>query len=294
MLDYFDPLIEQAQRRKGILFQEYSLQYPSGTFPYFRFCSAEISAQDKILLLASGIHGNERCGPYTLQKHFSEIFESAHEKGVRVVMYPLRNPSGYTLNQRFNCEKDMGDSGIGNNDCLRYQLSDHSWVDDLRGREYRQWRWADDPRFNLTLTAEDSLFLRLLHQEPWEQIKATLDLHQDHLTEYLKPGAYHYSPSRDTDPYLHILENIAQIVPILTNTPIDGGHVEVPGFEEDLFYTDERGFISRHDGSFDDLAYLMGVPHAISNETSGEIPLEKADQVNMVWIKGMIDMISKE
>ncbi|MFH0701003.1 MAG: hypothetical protein V2A62_01045 [Candidatus Woesearchaeota archaeon] len=294
MLEYFNQLLPKVEKRKDILTQEYTLEYPSGNFSYYRFSSADISAKDNVVLIAAGIHGDERCCPYTLNEHFEEIFDYAHSKGIKLVMYPLRNPSGYALNQRFNIENDRGDKEIGNNDCLHYQLEDGRWVDGLEGRNYLKWCWADDPILGLALTTEDRLFLQLLHREPWNQIQAVLDFHQDHLTEGLKPGAYHYSPNKNTEPYATIVSQIQEIVPLITDTLIDGGYKEDEDSAANQFYTDHRGFISRHDGSLDDLAYRLGIPHAISAETSGEISLHLADQVNMIWIKGMIDLVAAE
>jgi len=296
MLDYFQELLGKAERRRDLEIQEHPLKYSKGTFPFYRFSSTNILPEDNLVLIAAGIHGDERCGPHTLNEHFDEIWDHAQEQGVKLIMYPVRNPSGYSVNQRFNIDEDRGDHGIGNNDSLRYLLLNGNLRDELkREKKFLKWYWADDPRLELRLTAEDTLLLKLAHKELWTQIKGVLDLHQDHLTEYLRLGAYHYSPNPNTDAYLPILTKISGIVPILTNTPIDGGFREEEDPERnDLFYTDNRGFISRHDGSFDDLVYRLGVPHVVTVETSGEIPLPKADQVNLEWIKGMIDLIAKK
>jgi len=293
MLDYFQKILEKARKRRDIVFKEYPLEYSSGTFPFFRFSSTNISPQDHIVLIAAGIHGDERCGPYTLQEHFEDIFDHAHSKGVKIIMYPLRNPSGYEKNTRYNCEEDMGSGGIGNNDFLRYISWEGIVSDQVKANQsFHHWEYADDPALGIRLTLEDQLLLNLLRKEPWGQIKEALDLHQDHLTEYLKPGAYHYSLDPSTDAYLPILKEISTVVPILTRTPIDGGFLEKDS--EELFFTDDRGFIKRHDGSFDDLCHRLGVPHVVTAETSGEIPLVKADHVNLAWIKGMIDIVNRE
>ena len=57
--------------------------------------------------------------------------------------------------------------------------------------------------------------------------------------------------------------------------------------------TDRNGCVVYHDGSLPDLFWRLGADHAITVETPTTTSFEKCDEINMVWILGVIRLISK-
>ena len=42
-------------------------------------------------------------------EYLTEIFERAHEAGIKLIVYPLGNPSGFDRGTRYNIDNDKGD-----------------------------------------------------------------------------------------------------------------------------------------------------------------------------------------
>jgi hypothetical protein len=104
----------------------------------------------------------------------------------------LGNPSGFENGLRYNIDGNVGQGG--NNDFLRYELSDGRVVDDrVGGDEFERWCWSSDKRLGITLPAETQLMHKLLKQDPLQQISACIDLHQDYNISESGPAAYHYA-----------------------------------------------------------------------------------------------------
>ena len=59
---------------------------------------------------------------------------------------------------------------------------------------------------------------------------------------------------------------------------------------DDDVHTDEHGLIVLHDGSVTDLMYRRGVPYAAALETTTAAPLDACHEVNLIWIRGFIDL----
>jgi hypothetical protein len=57
--------------------------------------------------------------------------------------------------------------------------------------------------------------------------------------------------------------------------------------------SDARGFIVRHDASFSDFFHRSGAEHSIATETSGATPLEDACRVNLVWLNGVMELLTR-
>jgi len=296
--DFIVAMTEALRRRGDVTVDLHPLQHRKGAFEFLRAVSHDIGPNDRVLFVAAGVHGDEVSGPLTLLRHCGEFFERAHAAGLKVVMYPLRNPSGFEAGVRYNIDGDNGD--VGNNDFLRYLLPDGRVVDDLAGSDaFASWEWSSEARFGTHLATETALMHELMQKDPLSQVVACIDLHQDLITQNAPAAAYQYAFG-DFSRYTPIIERIRTIVPVLAETPIGAGyHVAidkqgaVTGDEsgtEAAMMTDKEGFIARHDGSLVDLLWRLGAVHAVTPETTGATSLDDAIAVNMAWIEGLIEL----
>lgn len=269
-------------------------------YDYVKISSRQILPDDKILLIRAGIHGDETAGILTLMKHIGQIFDYAHKRNVKLIIFPLDNPSGFEAGMRYNVEGDRGDAG--NNDFVRYILVDGRIVDDLGSKnEFTEWKWSSDPMLKIHLPKETVLLHTELKKLPLKQIIGALDLHGDNFID--KPFAYHYAYG-DVSRYHEIVEKIRAQVPILANEYINSGYLNGSDFVPEIIRngkivlddpdlkSDADGFILRYEGSLPDLMQRLGAEHAITVETTGIIPEELADEVNLIWVKGVIDLIA--
>jgi len=296
--EYRDRLAREAGRDRGVKFEEFELRHAGGVFPFVRLSSALIAPTDRVILVRAGIHGDETAGPLTVLERHAGMFGLAHSRGLKMIVYPLGNPSGFQNGTRYNCDNDRGDAG--NNDFLRYELADGSFVDDLvPGRPFRAWCWASDERAGVRLPAETRLQHELLRRDLPLRIVACLDLHQDRLSAGLPPAAYHYAFG-DLSRYDGIVKDVADIAPVLRRTPVGAGfnvRIDAAGrvVGDDsgtpaAALTDDRGFIVRHDGSLTDLCFRLWAAHAVTVETSGATPLDRAVEVNLAWFRGLVGL----
>ena len=275
-----------------------------GTVDYesVKVVSEPILAEDRIIIIRAGIHGDEVAGPLTLMKYAGKIFDYARLKGVKLVVFPLDNPSGFEAGTRYNVEGDRGDAG--NNDFVRYQLQNGEIADDLGSQnEFDRWYWSSDPRFGAHLPEETRWLHRELKKIPFTQVGAVLDIHGDNFIS--RPYAYHYGFG-DLSVYRPIVEKISGIAPILAHAEVNSGYLNGPGFIPEVVRdgqivpgdadvkSDELGFIVRHDGSLPDLASRLGVRHAITVETTAGLSQDQKDSVNLIWVYGLIDLVAAE
>lgn len=269
-------------------------------FDSLKISSRDIKKDDPVMLIRAGIHGNEIHGPMTLFHHLDQIFEWAHGMGVKLVVFPLDNPSGYEIGERYNADGDEGSAG--NNDFLRYRLKDGSIVDDLKGgNEFAEWYWSSDPALNVHLPQETRNLHRELKRLPLSQVRAVLDLHADN---YLKGAYTYYYAFGDTSIYRPIIEFIQQRVPVLANVEVNSGFRNRSEDAADCVVdgkvvsdtakpkTDDFGAIIRHDGSISDLFDRLGVEHSIAVEATAEVNPEDADWINLAWIYGLIEFVA--
>ncbi len=289
-----------------------SYQTPIGprSYDFVRIISENIAPHDRILLIRAGIHGDEVAGPLTLMRHIPEILDYAHARNIKLVIFPLDNPSGFEFRLRYNVEGDKGSQSVGagesswtgNNDFMRYELEDGSIADDLGpGRTFKRWYPCSDPilkekGINIRRPKETLMLEAALSTLPLNQITAHLDLHQDYISVSQEnmalgmPGAYHYPYYCDGNPkkYDVIVREIEKLVPILRHIQIGGGqHSELP--------TDSSGGIVRHDGTLGDyLCRIAPIKSCVTVETTGATDAEIADKVNLIWIRGIIDLASNE
>lgn len=293
--DYIKTLRVKVKKNKKIKLNTYKLTYKNGSFPFLRLASAEIKPKDKILFIAAGVHGEETAGPLTILNHLKEIFAYARKKKIKLIIYPICNPSGFSQMTRYNIDGDEGEAG--NNDYLRYEMVDGTFKDDIKkSNNYKAWYWSSEITKQIPL--ETKMMQKLLKKEPLQQIDALLDLHQDYISNVSSPFSYHYSFGK-LGVYKDIVKKVKKFVPLYKNRMIDAGFCEVENdgdraaVLDEAMLSDKNGFIVRHDGTLPDLFFRLGTPYCVTVETTGATPLKEAMAVNMAWIKGLVDLIKK-
>jgi hypothetical protein len=221
--------------------------------------------------ITAGFHGDEKAGPLTLLEHTPEIVAYARERDVALRIYPCINPSGFEAHTRYNLTGERP-----NNDFLRYETAPGCWRGELREGE---------PFLNVTratdgLPKETTALARELDAEPPPQ--AALDLHQDNFIHGALFYAYVFG---DFAGYRPLLARSGSLVPILRSSIVDSGHE--PGYD---VRSDPEGLIICHDGSITDRFHRAGVPWTAAIETTTETPAALADEINLIWIRGFIDL----
>jgi hypothetical protein len=223
------------------------------------------------VVVTAGFHGDEKAGPRTLLDHTGEIVRYAAERGVGLTLYPCVNPSGFEAHTRYNASGERP-----NNDFLRYEMADGAWRGELyNGQSFKRIVPAVDG-----LPKETAALARSLDAAPVPA--AALDLHQDNFIH----GAFFYAYIfGDRGAYRPLLARSGALVPVLRSTFVDSGHE--PGSD---VHADAEGFIFCHDGSITDRFHRAGVPYTAAIETTTETPVELSDTINLIWIRGFIDL----
>jgi hypothetical protein len=280
-------------------------------------------------LITAGFHGNEIAGPLTILHKLEEIVNMSKEKNVGLIIFPNINPSGFDVRQRYNIaskeaprkkngNKQLPDKGhTPNNDFMRYVKYRKIYDDIGSSKKYDGWVYSTDSNIVGKLPHETLRMHKQIQKIPIKNIKGHVDLHQDcfeeEILEYQPEGqfldkmwtyAYIFDKKQT---YKKIMEQTEKIVPILKNSYIDTGYkqkaiVNHKGYKEVDIIVDEKkevtsdknGLIFRNDGTITALTYTLGVPYVVAVETSGKTPIEKAIDVNMIWIDEMINLTSTE
>lgn len=277
------------KRRNDIDVERHCLTYLRGTYSFLRVASSKILPNDKIILLLAGFHGNETAGPLTILHNVNTIIDCIHARNLKILLYPLCNPSGFEIGARYNIDSAVESKRSGNNDFLRYELDDGMISGDIgESNQFRQWHWSSDPRLNILLPQETQLLHTLLKKDPLLQVIACIDLHQDYITPHATAYAYHYAYGELTR-YKHIIQKIENLLPILRNQEISAGYASGLAIKSDA-----QGFIVRHDGTVSDLMYRIGAEHSIAIETTGATEFRIAEQANLIWIFGITDIVAAE
>jgi hypothetical protein len=274
--EFLDGIVYRAGDR--LEHQEFPLEYRKGMYPLLRLASPGITRRDRVFLLTAGFHGNETAGPITLHDNIDSIADAVHGVGMKLICYPLINPSGFGIGTRHNIDEERG-----NNDFLRYELATGDIIDDMpQPLPFRRWHWASEGFLSARLPVETRLMHRLLREDTKHRIIVGLDLHQD---EFIKEtGAYFYGFG-DKTLYAGTVRRVGALMPVLRNRVISSGYVNGEGVRSDAL-----GFIERHDGSLSDLCYRKGVPRCIAVETTTTVPLERACAANLIWIDGLLGL----
>ncbi len=223
------------------------------------------------VVVTAGFHGDEKAGPRTLLDHTAEIVDYAAQRGVGLTLFPCVNPSGFEDHTRYNASGERP-----NNDFLRYEISPGVW----RGELYDDQRFLRIAPAVEGLPKETSALARALDAEP--RPTAALDLHQDNFIH----GAFFYAyVFGDLGAYRPLTARSGALVPVLRSSIVDSGHE--PGSD---VRADGEGFIICHDGSITDRFHRAGVPYTAAIETTTETPAALADEINLIWIRGFIDL----
>jgi predicted deacylase len=223
------------------------------------------------VVITAGFHGDEKAGPLTLLEHASEIVAYAAERDVGLAIYPCVNPSGFEAHTRYNVTGEHP-----NNDFLRYETAPGTWRGELRaGERFLRVTAARDG-----IPKETAALSRELDGRPMPH--AALDLHQDNFIHGSLFYAYIFG---DSASYRPMLARSGALVPVLRSSIVDSGHE--PGTD---VHADGEGFIVCHDGSVTDRFHRAGVPYTAAIETTTETPWPLADEINMIWIRGFIDL----
>jgi hypothetical protein len=219
------------------------------------------------LVITSGFHGEEPAGPLTLAESFGEIADYARARDVGLRVYPCINPSGFEVGTRYNRSGERP-----NNDFLRYEVAPGTWKGELaRGEPFLRWVLYDGGPKETRAVRGDV--------ERFPPPAAALDIHQDN---YLSTAATYAYTFGDSAAYRPLMEAAAKHVTVIRNQRVDEHHV-----------TDADGLIASHDGSVTDYFMRKGVPYTAALETTTRTPLASCHAVNLIWIRGFIDLAAR-
>lgn len=223
------------------------------------------------VVITAGFHGDEKAGPLTLLEHASEIVAYAAERDVGLAIYPCVNPSGFEAHTRYNVTGEHP-----NNDFLRYETAPGTWRGELRaGERFLRVTAARDG-----IPKETAALARELDGRPMPH--AALDLHQDNFIH----GCVFYSyVFGDRAPYRPLQARSGALLPVLRSSLVDSGYE--PGSD---VHADAEGFIETHDGSITDHFHRAGVPYTAAIETTTDTPRGLADEINLIWVRGFIEL----
>jgi hypothetical protein len=225
----------------------------------------------RTVVITAGFHGDEKAGPLTLLEHAPEIVEYAVARDVGLRIYPCINPSGFEAHTRYNVSGERP-----NNDFMRYETAPGVWRGELRdGEAFSQVVAHTDG-----VPKETAALARELDRDPLPD--AALDLHQDNFIHGALFYAYVFG---ERSGYRPLVARSGALIPILRSSIVDSGHE--PGSD---VRSDAEGLIVCHDGSVTDRFHRAGVRHTAAIETTTETPGALADQINLIWIRGFIDL----
>lgn len=259
---------EYARRIRGYAdiaeVNEYARVVEGGVeYPLFRLTLPG----DRWLVITSGFHGEEPAGPLTLCQYFEDIAVYARERRVGLRVYPCINPSGFEDGTRYNRSGEKP-----NNDFLRYETAPGMWKGELtRGESFLRWALYDGgPKETRAVRADIARY---------PAPNAALDIHQDN---YL-PGAATYAYTfGDKTPFRRYMEAAGAHARVIRNEKVD-----------EVNRTDPDGLIEYNDGSVTDFFVRSGVPFAAALETTTATPLEACHAINLIWIRGFIDLAAR-
>ena len=194
----------------------------------------------------------------------------ARARGVGLLLYPCVNPSGFEAHTRYNVGGERP-----NNDFLRYELAPGVWRGELHaGETPLAWKAYDaGPKETVALA-------RALARRPAPT--AALDLHQDN---FIHGHIFYSYVFGAREPYRPLQARSGALLPVLRSSLVDSGYE--PGSD---VHADAEGFIEVHDGSITDHFHRAGVPFTAAIETTTDTPWALADEINMIWTRGFIEL----
>ncbi|MHB8876875.1 MAG: M14 family metallopeptidase [Myxococcaceae bacterium] len=222
---------------------------------------------ERLLVITAGFHGEEPAGPLTLAKHLPEIAAFARSKGVGLSIYPCVNPSGFEAGTRYNASGERP-----NNDFLRYETTPGVWKGELRlGEPFLRYRLFDEgPKETRALRPA---------LEALPAPAAALDIHQDNWMVGAHTYAYVFGPHRE---YLPLMRAASEHAKVAASCAV----------HEDV-WADPHGLVHYCDGSITDYFMRRGVRFTAALETTTVTSLEACHRVNLVWIRGFVELASR-
>ncbi len=219
------------------------------------------------LVITAGFHGEEPAGPLTLAHEFAEIAAYARSRDVGLRVYPCINPSGFEVGSRYNLSGEKP-----NNDFLRYEVAAGTWKGELSaGEPFLRWvLYEGGPKETRAVRADIAGF---------PAPAAALDIHQDN---YLGSAATYAYTFGDKAAYRPLMEAAAFHATVIRTGQVDEHH-----------HTDADGLIEFHDGSVTDYFMRQGVPYTAALETTTRTPLPSCHAINLLWIRGFIDLAAR-
>ncbi|AKJ06744.1 hypothetical protein ATI61_105282 [Archangium gephyra] len=259
---------EYARRIRGYAqfaeVNEYARVVEGGVeYPLFRLTTPG----DRWLVITSGFHGEEPAGPLTLCHYFADIYAYARERGVGLRVYPCINPSGFVDGTRYNRSGEKP-----NNDFMRYETAPGEWKGELtRDEPFLRWAlYEGGPKETRAVRSDIARY---------PAPAAALDIHQDNYLPDPATYAYTFGDKAAYRPFMKAASAHAQVI---RNEKVD-----------EYNRTDADGLIEYHDGSVTDYFMRLGVPYTTALETTTRTPLEACHAINLIWIRGFIDLAAR-
>jgi hypothetical protein len=226
------------------------------------------------MVIISGVHGEEQVGPVTILAFLEDILAYAKSHGVGLTIYPMFSPTGWGRGKRHSVE------GKRTNQLVEFEV-DGKWKPDvMAGEKYTDVRIAKKATPEAKALFEDIL----KNDVP----VAMLDIHQDSDLDKMDKPPVTYAYVFETGPYKSIAREAGKHLPLAVGTKVelyDGGNNKA--------IVDRDGLVVSHiDDTTQGAFKVLGCNHSVTIETSLGADPKKVQKVNLVWIKGMIDLVA--
>jgi hypothetical protein len=331
--EYYRELRETAAGLTGAKLElvttlDYDTQAGRKSYPFYMVRSTDIGRDDPVVLVRANVHGREIGSGLAMLRDLSHLVDYVHARGLKIVVLPMDNPSGYeTMNYRNIevTEKRLYDRDDfkGNNLGVVYVLGDGREVDDIgdakttidpeTGRPFEVvgWRSVLDAETPIYLPNEVLALHRAIGMIPGK-ICACLDFHQDPFG--VVPYAYAFKFGQDESQYTSIVARIGRAVTVVRNVDNESNPLLIDNYEPTVFslgvpalpeaqpviaddgdfheMVDSLGFVIHHDGTLPTLFERQGVEHSLAVEISSVTPLDKVREVYRAWVEGIADLIA--
>jgi len=263
-------------KKTGVKVKKYGAVKEQGrTYPLY--CVAENFGFDKTVLITSGFHGEEFNGPISLVKILPLAASYARRKKVNLLVYPCVNPSGFDKRERYNLSNEKL-----NNHFLVYKNSHGKRILILKRREkFAKFELEQSPAKEVRCLQTDLKKRGLLRFPP----AVVLDIHQD--DELGKLGDFYVYIFNQHNLYKKIMKETEKYGRVARR--IKSRNLHKIGDVMDSI--DKDGFLIQHDGTLTDMFYRLGTPFSVTIETNNRAPLSRVKQINLLWIKRMIDLV---
>lgn len=277
--------------------------------PYtlYRIQPKNLNPKALVMIITAGFHGEEPQGPLTISKYLPLILQEAKSKNIQLIIYPCINPSGWEYNKRYNLSGEDP-----NNYFIYYQLSNKKNASEISPKiKYKKFIEIDKTSKKKLLPKESKALINDIRKilkivKP----KAVLDIHQDNEIPKIKNSFYIRTTSPNKKPLVQIIKKTSKIAAIVKNTYLgeDVNHtIDIPKNDFNIktpaiiqkklkssWFTDKNGIMFLNDGSITDFLYRRGVKITIAIESDTNMPSKKTEKISLIWIKSLINIISKQ